>query len=114
MSGPSFFENQVLPSSNLLESRFFDPAFAIGLRRGRGEKSLKCESEQPNCLRASRQPICVCKPAGRLIDVLRATLIVLIWLLTFGIPSFLGVSLSELTRVIRERYGTRLYPSSYP
>lgn len=100
MSGPSFCANHVSPSCYLGESRFVDLLFAIGLRRGRGEKSLKCESEQPNGIRVSRQPICVCKPAGRLIDVLWATSTVLIWLLTFGIPSFLGVSLSELTRAI--------------
>ncbi len=89
-------------------------AFAVRLMWRRDRKSLKCKSEQPNGLRASRRSICVCKPAGRSIDVPWATLAGLIWLLTFGIPSFLGVCLSALMRVNWEGRGSRLYPSSYP
>lgn len=114
MSGPSFCANHVLPSCNLFESRLVYLVFAVGLMRRRDGKSLKCESEQPNDARASRRSFCVCKLAGRSIDVLWAILAGLIWLLTFGIPTFLGVCLSALTRAIWEGCGSRLYPSSYP
>lgn len=104
MFGPSFFV-RIMPRCLV---------FAVRLTRRSAGKSLKCESEQPKGARASRRSICVCKPAGRLIDVLWATLAGLIWLLTFGIPTFLGVCLSALTRVIWEGCGSRLYLNPYP